>query len=268
LVYDNEYRHPNDPPGPTPVDCTRTGRIGVTFLLTRRFNLSEEAIRLEVRWIHSGLQEGKSIVENGTSVFWRGVDGVIDSWGIPLTDERKIEGVVTVRIKANGTEVLENSFKLVGCPKAAAQVINYWQAATNPMITSVMVLRKTMQRNWKSILAAFVASCVVTLLGVKFFFGPIAQSDAPTGPILSPVVGFFIYVVLSIALFDWVARQLRNAYKAAFIVAASQFILVNVDFVFRGERGLITAAASTVLLAATWLCVAFAYSIFTREKNS
>ncbi len=124
-----------------------------------------------------------------------------------------------------------------------------------------------MRRNWKSILAAFVTSCVVTILGVKFFFGPIAEADTPSGPLLSPFVGFFIYVSLSIALFDWVARQLHNAYKAALIIAASQFILVNVDFVFRGERGLVTAAASTALLAVTWFFIAFAYSRFIQEEN-
>ena len=44
---------------------------------------------------------------------------------------------------------------------------------------------------------------------------------------------------------------------------ALQFILVNVDFVFRGERGLITAGASTVLLVVTWIAVAYAYSAFS-----
>ncbi len=123
-------------------------------------------------------------------------------------------------------------------------------------------------RNWKSITAAFVASSVVTLAGVIFFFGPIAKADTTSGPLLSPAAGFFIYVVLSVALFDWIARLIDNPYKAAFIIAASQFILVNVDFVLRGERGLMTAAASTVLLAATWFSVAFAYSIFSRERES
>jgi hypothetical protein len=125
-----------------------------------------------------------------------------------------------------------------------------------------------MRQNWKSILAAFVASCVVTLVGVKFFFGPIAESDAPSGPLLSPAVGFFIYVSISIALFDWVARQLQNAYKAAFIIGASQFILVNIDFVLRGERGLTTAAASTALLVVTWISVAVAYSVFAVSKKN
>jgi hypothetical protein len=125
-----------------------------------------------------------------------------------------------------------------------------------------------MQRNWKSILAAFVVSCVVTLVGVKFYFGPIAESDVPSGPLLAPAVGFLIYVSISIVLFDWVARQLQNAYKAAFIIGASQFILVNVDFVLRGERGFATAVASTVLLVATWISVAAAYSVFVDMKKN
>ena len=124
-----------------------------------------------------------------------------------------------------------------------------------------------MKLRWKPIIAAFIASSVVTLAGVRFFFGPIAKADIATGPLLHPAIGFFIYVALSIALFDWVARQLSNAYKAAFVVAASQFILVNVDFVFRGERGLMTAVASTVLLVATWVAVAYVYSFFAPDEN-
>ena len=85
---------------------------------------------------------------------------------------------------------------------------------------------------------------------------------------LVPAAGFLIYVSISIVLFDWVARQLQDAYKAAFVVGASQFILVNVDFVLRGERGLATAVASTVLLVATWISVAAAYSVFTDKKKS
>ena len=121
--------------------------------------------------------------------------------------------------------------------------------------------------NWKSVIAAFVASCVVTLVGVSFFFGPIAQADVVSGPLLPPAIGFFIYVTLSIVLFDWIARQFASAYKAAFIVGASQFILVNVDFVFRGERGLITAGASTALMIATWVTVAYVYSFFGRTDE-
>lgn len=47
-------------------------------------------------------------------------------------------------------------------------------------------MKQSMQRNWKPILAAFAASCIVTLIGVNFFFGPIAGSDIPSEPFLSP----------------------------------------------------------------------------------
>ncbi|MEQ8205373.1 MAG: hypothetical protein RIA65_04290 [Woeseia sp.] len=125
-----------------------------------------------------------------------------------------------------------------------------------------------MHRSGKAILAAFLISCVMTLLGVRFIFAPIAESDVPTGPLLSPAIGFFIYVAISIALFDWLAQQFQNAYKAAFTIAASQFILVNLDFVFRGERGLKTALASTVLLVLTWGSVAVVYSMVAKKSES
>ena len=120
--------------------------------------------------------------------------------------------------------------------------------------------------NWKSICAAFVTLCVVTLVGVIFFFRPIEQADTAVGPLVHPAIGVIIYLALSVGLFDWVARQLRSAYKAAFIIAASQFILVNIDFVFRGERGPMTAGASTILMMATWAAAAYAYTAFSRNE--
>jgi hypothetical protein len=125
-----------------------------------------------------------------------------------------------------------------------------------------------MKISCKPLLAAFVAAAAVNLGGVLLFFDPIARADSPGAPVVPPAVAFFIYVVLAVALFDWVARQMRNAYKAAFVIAASQFILVNVDFVLTGKRGVMTGVASTVLIAATWICVAVAYAYFIRQSKS
>lgn len=88
-----------------------------------------------------------------------------------------------------------------------------------------------------------------------------------SGSLLHPAIGICVYFSLSIALFDWLVRQLGNAYKAAFVIAASQFVLVNVDFVIRGERGLMTAGASTVLMIVTWAAAAIAYKAFSRDDN-
>ena len=103
------------------------------------------------------------------------------------------------------------------------------------------------------------------------FFKPIADGD--TGRLeVNPAAGLFIYVVLCVALFDWTARQIGSAYKAAFVVAASQFILI-IDLMFRGDRGLITAVAGTVLLGVSWACVSYVYSLLgglsvARQGNS
>lgn len=125
-----------------------------------------------------------------------------------------------------------------------------------------------MRSNWKAIVAAFAMTCVVNLLGVYFIFQPIAQADDAEMLSIPPIVGFITYIILCVALLHWSAQQLRNAYKAAFIIGTSQFILVNVDYVLIGQRGLMTAAASTVVLAATWFFAAYVYSYFVRWNDA
>ena len=124
-----------------------------------------------------------------------------------------------------------------------------------------------MSNHHKAIVAAFVAASVINFLGVVYFFAPIAAFDNSAEAILPPAIAFLIYVVLSVALFDWTATHMQSAAKAAFVVGASQFILVNVDYVLTGKRGMFTAGASTVLMVATWVCVALAYSHFQRWSS-
>jgi ABC-type maltose transport system permease subunit len=119
-----------------------------------------------------------------------------------------------------------------------------------------------MTNHIKAVLVAFLAAVFVNLFGVLFFFAPIAASDKTAAPLVPTAVGFFIYVISIVALFDWTARQMQSTVRAAFVIGASQFLLVNVDFVLSGKRGLLTAGASTALMIATWVCIAFAYSRF------
>ena len=124
-----------------------------------------------------------------------------------------------------------------------------------------------MKLRWKATLGAFITASVVNLVGVLFLLNPIAEADTAGEPLVHPALNLFVYVFLTITLFDWVTRQIGNAYKAAFVVAASQFLLVNVDFVLSGKRGLMTAGASTILIALTWVSVAFVYSYFAGREE-
>ena len=121
---------------------------------------------------------------------------------------------------------------------------------------------------WKALLAAFVSAAAINLVVVLALLNPIAAVDSAAGPLVHPAIGLLVYAGLSVCLFDWVARKMGNPYKAALAIAGAQFILVNVDFVLAGKRGLATAGASTVLLALTWVSVAWVYSLFTRKPTS
>ncbi len=124
-----------------------------------------------------------------------------------------------------------------------------------------------MAQRWKAIAGALLAAGIVNFVGVLFLLNPVAEKDSAGTPLVSPAIGFIVYVALSVALFDWAARQMNSAYKAAFIVAASQFVLVNVDFVLSGKRGLLTAAASTLLIVITWASVAYVYTYIAKKTG-
>jgi drug/metabolite transporter (DMT)-like permease len=113
------------------------------------------------------------------------------------------------------------------------------------------------------LIASFITMIVLTIGGVLLFFRPIADSDIASNPWPAPIA-LAVYSGLSILLMDWAAQRLKSSYAAAFIVAGAQVIFI-IDLLARGERGYLTALAGVVLVAATWVSVAFVHSRFTRE---
>lgn len=116
--------------------------------------------------------------------------------------------------------------------------------------------------------ATAVVAAIITLMGVIFFFEPIATADSVSAPPVSAGVGFLVYIVLSVLLLDWVNQQIGRPVKAALIIAASQIILVSVDFVLRGERGIATGAASAILILVTWTVMGAVYGAVGRDARS
>ena len=116
-----------------------------------------------------------------------------------------------------------------------------------------------MTRRIGTLVATAVVAAIVTFVGVFYFFEPIAAADSPSAPPVPAAVGFLVYILLSVLLLDWVSRQIGRPVKAALIIAASQIILVSVDFVLRGERGIATGVASAVLILVTWTMMGMVY---------
>ena len=110
----------------------------------------------------------------------------------------------------------------------------------------------------RAVLASIVTMGLVTILGVLFFFLPISRGDTIAAE-WPPLIAVSVYVLLSIALFDWAATRIGSSFSAAFVIAGAQFIFI-IDLLARGERGIMTAVAGTGLLAITWVSVAFVHS--------
>lgn len=115
--------------------------------------------------------------------------------------------------------------------------------------------------------AAFLALLIVYFVGVWFFFEPILAADTPGAPLVHPAVGVPLSILSQIVLFEWVRRQMASALKAAFAVAASQFLLVDFDFVLSGKRGLETAGASAALLLVGWAAVVVVYNLVAGSQS-
>lgn len=122
------------------------------------------------------------------------------------------------------------------------------------------------RRRWVVVAVSFVMVGVVTLLGVVLFFRPIAEADPPGSALVSAPLGLMAYAALSVLLYDWAVRRTRGYFATAFIIGASQYILV-IDLTLRGERGLATAGASAVLIFLTWVSVAFVYRWLLRDRR-
>lgn len=116
-----------------------------------------------------------------------------------------------------------------------------------------------MTRRIAALAATAAVAAIVTFVGVFYFFQPIAAADVAAAPPVPAAVGFLVYIVLSVLLLDWATGHVGRPVTAALIIAASQIILVSVDFVLRGERGIATGAASAALILVTWSLMGVVY---------
>ncbi|MGE0640788.1 MAG: hypothetical protein AB7G12_16405 [Thermoanaerobaculia bacterium] len=124
-----------------------------------------------------------------------------------------------------------------------------------------------MPRRLLPAVAAFVVLAACFLAGVLFFLRPILDADSPGGPLVPRGAGFFLSILLYILLYVWVEKQMGDAMKAAVAIALAQLLLVDVDFVLSGERGVAAGAASALLLLVSWTATGFVYGRLTARNG-
>jgi len=116
-----------------------------------------------------------------------------------------------------------------------------------------------MTERMKPILGAMFTAIIVNYIGVYYFYGPIAESAAPSGLELPRGVALMIAMVFFILFYDWVNQQVNHPIKSAMIVAVSQILLVDVYYVLTGQRPMMQAAASVVILLIGWGAAGMVY---------
>ena len=110
-----------------------------------------------------------------------------------------------------------------------------------------------------------LSSLVITLLGVIFFFKPVEASD--TSILSLPPYFGLAYIFLCVAIYLWAHKQLGNCYKAALVVTLPQVALI-IDLMIRGDRGMTTTVAGSLLLFVTWFVTAFAHNSYLNAAAS
>lgn len=108
-------------------------------------------------------------------------------------------------------------------------------------------------------MGAFLTLAVLYFVGVIFLLDPVAAASPPPWPLLPMPLAFAASTTAYILFFDWVAQRLGDPIRAALIIAVSQLLLVDVDYVLSGKRGLAEAAASATILIVSWTLVGIVY---------
>ena len=110
----------------------------------------------------------------------------------------------------------------------------------------------------KPIIGAALTGAVIAYLGTQFIFDPAMPAPAfePMLPIVASLAVFWIVMSL---FFDWAVQKTGKTMLTAMVIALSQILLVDFNYVLLGRRELQPALYSVGILLVLWAAVAVVY---------
>ena len=83
-------------------------------------------------------------------------------------------------------------------------------------------------------------------------------------PAFQPLVANFIvstalYQIMAVLFFDWAVQKTGQAMHTAWVIAISQILLVDINYVMIGRREMEPALISLVVIFVLWTAIAFVY---------
>ena len=118
----------------------------------------------------------------------------------------------------------------------------------------------------KPILGGAVTGGLVSYLAVEFLFNP-AMPDPAFEPILENLIASTaVYWVVGILFFDWAVQKMGKTMSTAMVIALSQILLVDFNYVIIGRRELQPALISVGIILVIWAAVAFVYDKLSEDS--
>ena len=111
----------------------------------------------------------------------------------------------------------------------------------------------------KPILGAAATGSVIGYLLVQNVFNP-AMPDPAFDPIVGNVIASTVlYWIVAVVFFDWAVQKTGQTMHTAWVIAISQILLVDINYVIIGRRELEPAVISLVVIFVLWTAIAFVY---------
>ena len=110
----------------------------------------------------------------------------------------------------------------------------------------------------KPIIGAALTGAVIAYLGTQFIFNP-AIPEPASEPMLPIVASTAVFWIVMSLFFDWAVQKTGKTMLTAMVIALSQLLLVDFNYVLLGRRELEPALYSVGILLVLWAAVAVVY---------
>ena len=111
----------------------------------------------------------------------------------------------------------------------------------------------------KSIIGGALTGGVLTYFAVENLFNPAMPEPAFEAVLGNPIVSSIVFWIVSILFFDWAVQKTGKTMLTAMVIALSQILLVDFNYVLLGRRELQPALYSVGIILVLWAAVAVVY---------
>ena len=111
----------------------------------------------------------------------------------------------------------------------------------------------------KPIIGAWATGCLVGYVAVTNLFNPAMPAPAFEPVVANLMLSTALYQIIAVLFFDWAVQKSGQAMQTAWVIAISQILLVDINYVMIGRREMEPALISLVVIFVLWTAIAFVY---------